>query len=175
MNAKNIKLFIFSSFSILALAGCESASNEDLNAFMAAEEAKPGGRIDPLPASPPYVSVVYSSAGIRAPFEIPRTVALQQETGTPTDAPNSSRAKEYLERFNFAELTVVGNIMMNEVEWALIAESNGSVHRVRVGNYLGQNHGQIVSISDTNVNVVEIVPDGQGGWIERPRSVKVKF
>ena len=64
---------------------------------------------------------------------------------------------------------------MNNVDWALITESNGSVHRVRVGNYLGQNHGRIVSISDTNVNVVEIVPDGQGGWIERPRSVKVKY
>lgn len=175
MNAKNIKLVLLISFCSLVLAGCESTSNEDLRTFMAAEEAKSGGRIDPLPAYPPYVSVVYSSAGIRAPFEIPRTVVLQQETGTAAEPPNFSRAREYLERFNFAELTVVGSIVMNNVDWALITESNGSVHRVRVGNYLGQNHGRIVSISDTNVNVVEIVPDGQGGWIERPRSVKVKY
>ena len=121
------------------------------------------------------MSVVYSSAGIRAPFEIPRTVVLQQETGTPTEPPNTFRAREYLERFNFAELTVVGSMVISDEAWALITEPNGSVHRVKVGNYLGQNHGRIVSLSDTNVNVVEVVSDGQGGWIERPRSVKVKF
>ena len=169
---KNLFLIALSS---LVLAACESASNQDLYSYMETEKNKAGGRIDPLPAYPPYVPVVYSAAGLRAPFEVPRTVVLRQETGTPSEAPDTSRAREYLERFNFAELTVVGSIVMNNEEWGLISESNGSIHRVKVGNYLGQNHGRVVSISDTSVNVVEIVPDGQGGWIERPRSVKVKY
>lgn len=156
------------------LVGCQSSSNEDLYSFMEEAKARPGGRIDPLPAYPPYQSVIYSAAGLRAPFEIPTTVVLRQETGTPSEPPISARPKEFLERFNFAELSVVGSIEMNNVKWALISESNGTVHRVQAGNFLGQNHGKIVSINDTQVNVIEIVPDGQGSWIERPRSVKVK-
>lgn len=172
MNSSLIGLIALLS---VALAGCESASNEDLYSFMDTERAKRGGRIDPLPAYPPYVSVIYSAAGLRGPFEIPRTVVLRQETGTPSEAPDTSRPREYLERFNFAELTVVGSIVMNNESWALVTEANGRVHSVKIGNYLGQNHGEIVSIVDTNVNVIEIVPDGQGGWIQRPRSVKVKY
>lgn len=170
---KIFKLILPLSFALI-LAGCQSSSNEDLYAFMEQEKAQRGGRIDPLPAYPPYVSVVYSAAGLRAPFEPPRTIVLRQETGTPSAPPDNSRPPEYLERFNFAELSVVGSINMNDVQWALITEENGTVHRVRIGNFLGQNHGKIVRIDDTLVEVVEIVPDGQGGWIERPRSVKVK-
>ena len=168
-------LKIFALFLLVSqLVGCQSSSNEDIYAFMEQQKAQRGGRIDPLPAYPPYVSVIYSAAGLRAPFEIPRTVVLRQETGTPSAPPDTSRPKEYLERFNFAELTVVGSIEMNNVKWALIGENTGAVHRVKTGNFLGQNHGKIVSIDDTEVTVIEIVPDGQGGWIERPRSVKVK-
>ncbi len=159
----------------LVLVGCNSARNEDLDAFMAAERSKSGGRIDPLPAFPPYVSIFYSAAGLRSPFDPPRNVVLRQETGTPTEAPDSSRPRQYLERFNFAELTVVGNITMGGVEWALVGDGTGSVHRVRDGMYLGQNHGMITSINGTQVKVIEIVPDGQGGWIERPRTVKVNY
>lgn len=166
--------FFFPILLVSLLTGCQSSSNEDLQAFMDEQRNQRGSRIDPLPAYPPYVSVIYSAAGLRAPFEVPRTVVLRQETGTPSPPPDTSRPREYLERFNFAELSVVGSIEMNNVRWALITESNGTVHRVQVGNFLGQNHGKIVSINDTEVNVIEIVPDGQGGWIERPRSVKVK-
>ncbi len=164
----------FPIFLTALLTGCQSSSNEDLQTFMDQQRNQRGSRIEPLPAYPPYVSAIYSAAGLRAPFEVPRTVVLRQETGTPSDPPDNSRPREFLERFNFAELTVVGSIEMNNVRWSLISDASGTVHRVQVGNYLGQNHGKIVSINDTEVSVIEIVPDGQGGWIERPRSVKVK-
>jgi type IV pilus assembly protein PilP len=50
----------------------------------------------------------------------------------------------------------------------------GGVHRVKVGDYLGRNHGRIVGIDEAKVDVVEIVPDGEGGWLERPRSLALK-
>jgi type IV pilus assembly protein PilP len=48
------------------------------------------------------------------------------------------------------------------------------VHRLKVGDYLGRNDGRIVAISATQVDVVEIVPDGQGAWLERPRTITLK-
>ena len=50
----------------------------------------------------------------------------------------------------------------------------GGVHRVKVGDYLGRNHGRIVSVDEAKIDVVEIVPDGEGGWLERPRSLTLK-
>jgi type IV pilus assembly protein PilP len=42
------------------------------------------------------------------------------------------------------------------------------VHRVRVGNYLGQSDGRIVAIREDGLEIVELIPDGSGGWLERP-------
>jgi type IV pilus assembly protein PilP len=33
---------------------------------------------------------------------------------------------------------------------------------VAVGNYVGQNDGKILSITESKITVVEIVPDGMG-------------
>lgn len=55
--------------------------------------------------------------------------------------------------------------------YALVKDSTGGIHRVRSGNHLGQNYGRIVGVSDTRIELIEIVPNGQGGWVERPRSL----
>jgi type IV pilus assembly protein PilP len=31
-----------------------------------------------------------------------------------------------------------------------------------------------VTIADERIEVVEIVPDGEGGWLERPRTLTLK-
>ncbi len=75
----------------------------------------------------------------------------------------------------FAEITMVGSISQNNVRWALVTDSSGSVHRVRTGNYLGKNYGRITNVEETLIEVLEKVPDGQGGWIERPRTINMNF
>jgi type IV pilus assembly protein PilP len=50
----------------------------------------------------------------------------------------------------------------------------GGVHRIRIGDYLGRNHGKIIAINEAKIDVLEIVPDGEGGWLERPRSMTLK-
>jgi type IV pilus assembly protein PilP len=53
----------------------------------------------------------------------------------------------------------------------LVQTSDGLVHRVAVGQYLGQNYGRITDISDAEIQLVEIIPDGIGGYLERPAAV----
>ena len=161
--------------AVLLIAGCSNANNDDLQQFMEAERMKRGGRIEPLPAFPPYESVVYSAAGLRSPFEVPQTIVMRQETGEPTTPPDESRPREFLERFNFAELRMVGSISQNNIRWALVTDNTGAVHRVRTGNYLGRNHGRIIAVEETMIELLEKVPDGQGGWIERPRTLTMNF
>ena len=68
---------------------------------------------------------------------------------------------------------MVGTISNAAGSFALLRGAGG-VHRLKVGDYLGRNDGRIVAISASQVDVVEIVPDGQGTWLERPRTIPLK-
>ncbi|HET8699122.1 MAG TPA: pilus assembly protein PilP, partial [Gammaproteobacteria bacterium] len=79
--------------------------------------------------------------------------------------------RELLEQFPLDSLTMVGTLSDQRASFALVQSADGLVHRVTVGNHMGQNYGRIVSISDTEIKLVEIVSDGLGGYLERPASV----
>jgi type IV pilus assembly protein PilP len=69
---------------------------------------------------------------------------------------------------------MVGTLDRDDVQWTLIKDPDGGVHRVKMGNYLGRHHGRIVDMTDTYVAVIEIVSDGtEDGWVERPRAIKL--
>lgn len=161
-------------FCAALLGGC-GGDFADLDAYMAEVQAKPRGTIDPIPAFRPYESFTYSAQSLRAPFDIPlsaKETAAAMNTGKVVK-PDLLRAREFLERFNIEGLSMVGTLEQKGTLWALIRDEDGGVHRVRTGNYLGRNHGRIVAISETDVSVVEIVPSGVGGWLERPRTIKL--
>ena len=88
--------------------------------------------------------------------------------------PDEERPKEFLEQFTFDSLKMVGTLSRAGVDWCLIRDPEGGVHRVRVGNFIGRDHGKIVEMTDSFVAVIEIVSDGNEGWIERPRTIKLQ-
>lgn len=165
--------------AILSLAifisGCGASTDfTDLQSYMDEIRARPKGSIEPLPKFQPYESFTYSAASLRDPFQPPVKLELAaRQKGSADIKPDESRVKQFLEGFNIETFQMVGTLSNNDGIFALISGANG-VHRVRVGDYLGRNHGQIQSIDDGKVDVVEIVPDGEGGWLERPRSLSLK-
>ena len=67
---------------------------------------------------------------------------------------------------------VRGAVVPDEVgDFGLLQTSDGLVHRVTIGNHIGQNYGRISDISDAQIQLVEIIPDGLGGYLERPAAV----
>jgi len=88
--------------------------------------------------------------------------------------PDLDRPKEVLENFDLKSLGMVGTLQgVDGNLFALIRDNEGGIHRVRTGNYMGQNYGRVVGVSDTRIELVEIVPNGRGGWVERPRSLSL--
>ena len=173
MNLKASTGFFFLALTA-SLTGCGGSNFSDLEDFMLEAQESKGAGIEPLPAFVPYKSFIYSAAGLRSPFDAPVSVVLGDVSGQQADAPDPGRAREYLERFNFASLSMVGSVKdQNGVMWALVNDGEGAVHRVRESNYLGKNHGRVVLVSSTSLEVIETVTDGQGGWIERPRTLKL--
>ncbi|MGV6807196.1 MAG: pilus assembly protein PilP [bacterium] len=158
---------------VTLVTGCSSGSQHpDLDDFMEQARNAPAGEIEPLPTYAGYVKYNYSALALRSPFEAPSPV-LDTDGSVAKESvkPDENRQKEFLESFNFSALDLVGFMSKDGRLWALINDGAGGIHRVTVGNYLGKNHGQIVALSSTAVEVVEIVPDGKGKWLERPRTL----
>lgn len=159
---------------IFTLAGCVGGDDfSDLQAFMDQERARPKGAIEPLPKFQPYEAFTYGAAALRSPFQPPIKIDLaSQQKGSKDIKPDEARVRQFLEGFNIETFEMVGTLANEGATFALVRGAGG-VHRVKVGDYLGRNHGRIVMIDEAKVEVVEIVPDGEGGWLERPRSLSL--
>lgn len=159
----------------LVLGGCSSNNeNQDLVDYIEETKRRPAGQIDPLPPFVPYKSFSYSAMTLRSPFDPPVDDIQQMVLGTKSNvAPDLNREKEYLEDFNIASLAMVGTLERGGVLWALIDDGQGGIHRVSKGNYIGKNHGVIVETTGRQIDVVEIVPDGADGWVERPQVLQI--
>lgn len=158
------------------LIACSSNSNQqDLVDFINETKRRPTGQIEPMPTFAAYQAYEYSASRLRNPFE--RPLPQQQNvliSGNSNVKPDLNRPKELLEEFSFASLTMVGTFEKAGTLWALIDDGAGQVHPIKEGNYLGKNHGKVVSATRSYINVVEIVTDGLDGWIERPRTLQIK-
>ncbi len=157
------------------LAACGGDDFSDLDAFMDEKRSRPGGIIAPIPTFQAYDPFADSAMALRSPFLRPVEVRdVTQLKAISAVKPDESRPKEFLEQFTFDSLSMVGTLERGGTQWALIRDPQGGVHRVRLGNYLGRNHGKVVELADTYVAVVEIVSDGsEDGWVERPRTIEL--
>lgn len=160
---------------MLPLTGCIWVENtDDLKSYTREQQARPSGKIEPLPTFKPYESFVYEGSSLRNPFQaLVKNQARKEQLADDGIQPDLERPKEYLEEFSADQLEMVGIITQpgESMLWALIKDPNDEVHRVHRGNYLGNDYGKIVEISERGLELVEIISNGRGGWMQRPRSL----
>lgn len=159
----------------LLLSGCGGGQDmADLQAFMEAARSAGAGEVEPLPPfqeAPPFA---YSAGDRRSPFEAPaavRKLAQRQDAGSA--APDLHRPRQHLEQFPIASLAMVGTLSWGAARHGLVRDGEGQVHRVRPGDYLGTDHGRIRRIEAQALELIEIVPDGQG-WTRRARILALR-
>lgn len=160
---------------VAGLTGCGTGNDfQDLQAYMDEVRARPKGSIEPLPIFQPYEAFTYSASLLRSPFQPPLKIELaQRQKGSKDIKPDENRVRQYLEGFNIEIFEMVGTLSNETGMYALVSGAGG-VHRLKVGDYLGRNYGRVVNIGESAIEVVEIVPDGEGGWLERPRTLTLK-
>ncbi|MBT8080421.1 MAG: pilus assembly protein PilP [Gammaproteobacteria bacterium] len=163
-----IPLMLIAGFS---LAGC-GGDMDDLDQYINEVKARPGGRIDPLPEITPYEVFTYvaDAEGLRSPFvpDAPQAAVGPVGGGVKRDL---DRSREFLEQFPLDTLRMVGTLTQADQNYGLIQTSDGLIHRVVPGNYMGQNDGRIVSIDESEIQLIEIISDGIGGYLEREAAV----
>lgn len=153
--------------SLLLAAGC-SGGMDDLHGQVEAIRKKPGDGIPRLPEIEPYEAFVYSVSDMRSPF-VPSAPAGSDLANSLR--PDVQRAREFLEQFPLDTLKMVGTMEHQGRKYGLVQDKDGLVHRVLPGGYLGQNDGRITQITASRISLIQIVPDGVGGYIERPAAL----
>ena len=162
--------------SLVSLAGCSSdRQHSDLDKKMSDARTRPQGVIEPLPEYPAAERFNYSALALRSPFEAPAIISGDEKvSGKAVSAPDQARTKEPLELISYTALSMVGILSKGNQMWALVDDGGGKVHRVKGGNYIGRNFGLITLINRREIEVMETVPDGKGGWINRPRTMAME-
>jgi len=150
---------------LIAIAGC-TRGDADLRDWVAREKAQKGSPIPPLPVLKTFETFEYTDQGLRDPFS-PSLEELPSSNGPQPD----KHPKEPLEAYALDSLRMVGSLGAGASIEGLIKDTEGTVHRVHRGNYMGQNNGKIVAINETKVDLVELIPNGTGGWMERHASI----
>ncbi len=146
----------------LSLAAC-GGSRGDLEKWVAEVKARPAPALEPLPTMQQFETFEYTAQNMRDPFDQTFT---GEGAGGPR--PDPGRRKQTLEMFSLDSLKMVGTLGSGKNLVALVMAPDKVTYRVKPGDYMGQSDGRVTGVFEDRIELVELVPDGAGGWLERP-------
>ncbi|KAF3977825.1 MAG: pilus assembly protein PilP [Methylococcales symbiont of Iophon sp. n. MRB-2018] len=166
---------VFFCLLVFNLAGCANSDVSDLERYISEVKARPKGAIKPLPEIKIVEPFIFNPEGLRDPFSpverLDETGDLEGVVANSGIRPDMSRKKEVLESYSLDTLKMVGTLTLNKVSWALVKASDGIIHRVQKGSYMGRNYGKISGITDNKIELMEIVTDKPGAWRKQQVSI----
>lgn len=172
------KFYVIHGYGLILLASlllvaCGGDEFQDLQEFVKRSGDDLRGQVDPPPEIKLYEPFPYDNSGLLPdPFK-PRKQDVKDTKGFGLNQPDFNRPKQELEEFPLESMKMVGYLRKAKVANAVIRASDGKLHNVKVGNYIGMNFGQIISITETEVKIKEMVQDGGGDWLERESSLQL--
>lgn len=163
----------------MILAGCGPAGEDELRVWMAEQRASTKPAVQPLTEPKKFVPEAYTQDGVLEPFNQTKLAqALKRDSNQVASnaaliAPEMIRRKEPLEAYPLDSMAMVGSLNKSGAPTALIKLDN-LIYQVRVGDYLGQNYGKVIRITENSVQLREIAQDATGDWIERLASLDLQ-
>lgn len=152
----------------VGLAAC-AGGNSDLQKWVAEVKARPAPPLDPLPVMQQFETFEYAAQNLRDPFS-------EEFNGSAGNGPrpDPGRRKQTLEQFPLDSLDMVGTLGAGAGAVALVMAPDKVTYRVRPGVYLGQSDGRVTAVYEDRIELIELVPDGAGGWLERPATISLE-
>ncbi len=169
---KNIKLLpklLIVCSLVVALTAC-TRSDSELRTWVAKVKAEPAPPLEPLPVMKQFESFEYAAQDLRDPFSPP----VPDRNAGSGPRPDPDRRKEVLEAFPLDSLDMAGTLGSGKSLVGLLTAPDKVTYRVRPGNYLGQNDGRVIAVYEDRIELVELVPDGAGGWLERQAKIALE-
>ena len=157
---------------LFIVQGC-SNDISDVEQFVTSIKVTKGNDIESIPEPSTFIHFEYSAAFLRSPFDQPQQELTIDVITQSRDClqPDVKRNKSVLEAYGLENLTMMGSLGLSKDLWALVKTANGEVYKVKKGNYIGLFHGQITRVSEQQIELMEVVPDGSGCWMERSNSL----
>jgi type IV pilus assembly protein PilP len=156
------------------VSGC-TGGDSDLRQWVAQEKAKKGAPVPPLPVLKTFETFDYSykdnDPDVRDPFGLSLSDRQEARSSTNSGPQPDQHPKEPLESYPLDSLKMVGTIGGGPGIEGLIKDPEGVVHRVHMRNYLGQNNGKVTAIAEDHIDLVELVSNGTGGWMEHQAKI----
>ena len=150
----------------MLLAGCGGDELNDVREFVSTAHADRKPKVEPLPEIKTQESFAYGANSLPDPF-----AAFNLKPQGPRSAsgprPDPNRRKEPLEEYPLDSLKMVGTLSRGKQSWAVVQAPDGTVHRTKVGDHMGQNFGMVTKISEEKVDLVELIQGPLGDWVER--------
>ena len=159
----------------IMLAGCFGEEFGDLKAELKDKTKDLRGKIAPLPVVKPYEPVPYKAFDQADPFSSAKIelVTKSASSGGGGLKPDFNRPKEPLEAYPLESLKMVGVLQQRKASFALVKADVG-LYRVKVGNYMGQNFGLITTITESQIQLRELIQDPAGDWAERQSTLQLQ-
>ncbi len=154
-----------------AVAGC-GGGLDDLQEFTKSAHADRAPKIESMPEIKPQEVYTYAASDRADPFA-PQNLKPVATRTAKSARPEPARRKESLEEYPLDALKMVGTLTRGKQSWAVIQAPDGTVHRVQVGNHLGQNSGKVTKITEAKVEVIEFLQGGLGDWVEREAALAI--
>jgi type IV pilus assembly protein PilP len=157
--------------SLLLLATACGRSTSEVEKWVNEVKAQPAPPLQPLPVMKQFEQFEYSAQNLRDPFSQP---VPDRNSGAGGPRPDQDRPKQALEAFPLDSMKMAGTIGAGKAMVGLVIAPDKVTHKVRPGEYLGQNDGRVTAINENRIDIVELVPDGAGGWIERQAKIALE-
>ena len=155
--------------SITSSYGSDFGDAPNLQRWVDDVRARPAPALDPLPVMQQFETFEYAAQNMRDPFS---------DAWSNSDAgglrPDPNRRKETLEQYPLDSLDMVGTLGGGGGLVALVMAPDKVTYRIRPGVYMGQSDGRVTAVHEDRIELVELVPDGAGGWLERPASIALE-
>jgi type IV pilus assembly protein PilP len=166
-------LYIGLSMAVIVIGGC-AESRSELESYVSTVKQRPGRPLPPLPKMQEFETFEYAAHAMRDPFSRAASDRRDEPDAVAAGSgprPDRGRRKDELESFPLDSLDMVGTMGASDSMFGLIKDPSGVVHRVKPSNYLGQNDGKIVGVYEDRIELVELFPNGLGGWEERRSAI----
>jgi len=162
-NMKNILALA----AVVVLSGCADGDMRELQTWTDQQYKDHKPEVEPLPVIKPHQTFVYNASSLPNPFS-PGNLERRKPGPIGTGpTPDFDRRKEPLEEYPLDSIAMVGTLFKDETSWVILRAPDGTIHRAKRGNHLGQNFGEITTINEERISVRELVQGPNGHWIER--------
>ncbi len=161
---------------MLLLSGCGDAGVQEVKQWMEDVRRQTPVAVQKLQEPKKFTPFVYSATDDPDPYnpaKLAVALAKLKAKSSGTIKPDLERRREPLENYPLDTVKMVGTLEKPGLSYALL-QVDKTVFQVKVGNYVGQNFGMVTKITDSEVEVREIVPDAAGEWTERRATLELQ-